>query len=61
MMIIFDILILVASLYVYMSLGIDKILLFVGSFSGIIVDFIGAIFLRCIQKILRQLKKKENN
>ena len=44
MMILFGILIVVASLYMYMSLDTDKILLFVGSFSGIIVDFIGAIF-----------------
>lgn len=54
MMIIFGILIVVASLYMYMSLDTDKILLFVGSFSGIIVDFIGAILLRCIPKILKQ-------
>lgn len=40
MMILFGILIVVASLYMYMSLDTDKILLFVGSFSGIIVDFI---------------------
>ena len=38
MMIIFGILIAVASLYMYMSSGADKILLFVGSLSGI-MDF----------------------
>ena len=46
----FGILIVVASLYMYMSLDTDKILLFVGSFSGIIVDFIGAIFIKMYTK-----------
>lgn len=50
MMILFGILIVVASLYMYMSLDTDKILLFVGSFSGIIVDFIGAIFIKMYTK-----------
>ena len=54
MMILFGILIVVASLYMYMSLNTDKILLFVGSFSGIIVDFIGAIFIKMYTKILKQ-------
>ena len=49
-MILFGILIVVASLYMYMSLDTDKILLFVGSFSGIIVDFIGAIFIKMYTK-----------
>ncbi len=50
MMIIFGILIVVASLYMYMSSDADKILLFVGSLSGIIVDFIGAIFIKMYTK-----------
>lgn len=50
MMIIFGVLIVVASLYMYMSLNTDKILLFVGSFSGIIVDFIGTIFIKMYTK-----------
>lgn len=50
MMIIFGILIVVATLYMYMSLDADKLLLFVGSLSGIIVDFIGAIFIKMYTK-----------
>lgn len=50
MMIIFGILIVAASLYMYMSLESDKILLFVGSLSGIIVDFIGAVFIKMYTK-----------
>jgi hypothetical protein len=46
MMIVFGILIVAISLYMYMSLDADKDLLFVGSFSGIIVDFIGAVFIK---------------
>lgn len=46
MMTIFGILIVAAALYMYMSLGADKVLLFVGSLSGIVVDFIGAIFIK---------------
>lgn len=49
-MIIFGILIVAASLYMYMSLDADKVLLFVGSLSGIIVDFIGAIFIKMYTK-----------
>lgn len=50
MMIIFGILIVVASLYMYMSMDADKDLLFVGSLSGIVVDFIGAIFIKMYTK-----------
>lgn len=50
MMIIFGILIVVASLYMYMSMDTDKVLLFVGSLSGIVVDFIGAIFIKMYTK-----------
>ena len=50
MMIMFGILIVVASLYMYMSLDADKILLFVGSISGILVDFIGAVFIKMYTK-----------
>ena len=50
MMIIFGILIVVASLYMYMSLDADKVLLYVGSTSGIVVDFIGAIFITMYTK-----------
>lgn len=49
MMIIFGILI-VVSLYMYTSLNSDKTLLFVGSLSGILVDFIGAIFIKMYTK-----------
>ena len=50
MMIIFGILIVVASLYMYISLDADKVLLAVGSLSGIVVDFIGAIFIKMYNK-----------
>lgn len=50
MMIIFGILIVVASLYMYASFDSDKILLLVGSLSGIVVDFIGAIFIKMYTK-----------
>ena len=50
MMIIFGILIVVASLYMYTSSDSDKILLLVGSLSGIVVDFIGAIFIKMYTK-----------
>lgn len=45
-MIIFGVLIVAASLYMYTSLDADKVLLLVGSLSGIVVDFIGAIFIK---------------
>lgn len=50
MMIIFGILIVVVSLYMYTSLDSDKVLLLVGSLSGIVVDFIGAIFIKMYTK-----------
>ena len=50
MMIIFGILLVAASLYIYISLDADKILLLVGSLSGIVVDFIGAIFIKMYTK-----------
>lgn len=50
MMIIFGILIVAASLYLYTSFDSDKILLLVGSLSGIVVDFIGAIFIKMYNK-----------
>lgn len=46
MMIIFGILIVVASLIMYVYTGSDKTLLLVGNISGIIVDFVGAIFIK---------------
>ena len=54
-MIILGILIVVASLVLYVYLNSDRILLFVGNISGIIVDFVGAIFIKCIHKMLMQL------
>lgn len=50
MMIIFGILIVAVSLYMYMSMDADTVLLFVGSLSGIVVDFIGAIFIKMYTK-----------
>lgn len=50
MMIIFGILIVAASLYMYISLASDRVLLYVGSLSGIVVDFIGAIFIKMYTK-----------
>jgi len=49
-MIIFGVLIVAASLYMYTSMNSDKVLLFVGSISGIVVDFIGAIFIKMYTK-----------
>lgn len=50
MMIMFGILIVATSLFMYMSMDADTVLLFVGSLSGIIVDFIGAIFIKMYTK-----------
>ena len=50
MMIIFGILIVGVTLYTYTSFETDKILLIVGSLSGIVVDFIGAIFIKMYTK-----------
>ncbi len=46
MMIIFGILIVVASLVMYIYTDADKTLLLVGNISGIIVDFVGAVFIK---------------
>lgn len=50
MMIIFGILIVGVSLYMYMSLDSDKVLLFAGSLSGIVLDFIGVVFIKMYTK-----------
>lgn len=50
LMIVFGILIVISSLYMYTFLETDKILLIIGSLSGIIVDFIGAIFIKMYTK-----------
>jgi hypothetical protein len=50
MMIVFGISIVMATLYMYMYLNEDTVLLFVGSLSGIVVDFIGAIFIKMYTK-----------
>ena len=49
-MIIFGIFIVIISLYMYTTFEADNILLFVGSLSGIIVDFIGATFIKMYTK-----------
>lgn len=49
-MIVFGMIIVAISLYMYVSIDTDKVLLFVGSFSGIIVDFIGAVFIKMYTK-----------
>lgn len=50
MMIILGVLMVGATLYMYITLDTDKTLLFVGSLSGIVVDFIGAIFIKMYTK-----------
>ena len=45
-MIVFGALIVAASIFVYASCSVDKIVLLVGSLSGIVVDFIGAVFIK---------------
>lgn len=50
MMIIFGLLIVGVALYMYTSFETDKILLIIGSLSGIVVDFIGAIFIKMYNK-----------
>lgn len=57
MMIIFGILIVISSLYMYMSMDGDKNPLFVGSLSGIVVDFIGAIFIKMYTKNIKAAVK----
>lgn len=50
MMIIFGLLIVGVTLYMYTSSETDRILLIIGSLSGIVVDFIGAIFIKMYNK-----------
>ena len=50
MMIIFGILIVVGSLYMYTTFDSDKVLLLVGRLNGLVVDFIGAIFIKMYTK-----------
>lgn len=50
MMIIFGIVIVAVSIYMYIYFDSDKVLLFVGSLSGIVVDFIGAVFIKMYTK-----------
>lgn len=50
MMVIFGMLIVAASLYMYMSLNADKVLLCIGSLSGFIADFVGAVFIKMYTK-----------
>lgn len=45
-MIVFGIVIVMMALYLYVALDVDKVVLVVGSLSGIIVDFIGAVFIK---------------
>ena len=46
MMVIFGMLIVAASLYMYMPLNADKVLLCIGSLSGVIADFVGTVFIK---------------
>ena len=50
MMVIFGMLIVAASLYMYMSLNADKVLLCIGSLCGVIADFVGAVFIKMYTK-----------
>ena len=50
MMVIFGMLIVAASLYMYMSLNADKVLLCICSLSGVIADFVGAVFIKMYTK-----------
>lgn len=45
-MIIFGILIIVVSVVVYVYMDADKIILLTGNISGILIDFVGAVFIR---------------
>lgn len=49
-MVLFGIMMVAVSLYMYVSKDADMILLSVGSLSGILVDFIGAIFIKMYTK-----------
>ncbi len=60
MMVIFGMLIVAASLY--MSLNADKVLLCIGSLSGVIADFVGAVFIKMYTKnIEAAVKFAESN
>ena len=61
MMVIFGMLIVAASLYMYMCLNADKVLLFVGNLSGIIADFVGAVFIKMYTKNIEAGKVQELN
>lgn len=50
MMVIFGVIIVITSLIMYVVLETDRILLFVGNISGVIVNFIGAIFIKMYTK-----------
>ena len=56
-MIIAGIVIVAATCYVYITMKYDKALLLVGNISGIIVNFIGAIFIRMYTKNLEAAVK----
>lgn len=60
MMILFGIIIVAGSLYMYMSLNGDKVLLSVGSLSGIVVDFIGAVFIKMYTKNIEASRTGNN-
>lgn len=45
-MIFFGIIIVIATLCMYATMNVDKLLLLVGGLSGIVVDFIGAVFIK---------------
>lgn len=58
MMIIVGALIVTASLYIYTSSShADKVVLFVGSLSGVVVDFIGAVFIKMYTKTIEAAVK----
>lgn len=47
-----------ASLYIYTSSShADKVVLFVGSLSGVVVDFIGAVFIKMYTKTIEAAVK----
>lgn len=56
-MIIAGIVIVLISCVIYISLETDRMLLIVGNISGIIVDFIGAIFIKMYTKNLKAAVK----
>lgn len=50
LMIFFGMMIVLATMYLYFSFGVDKSLLYTGSLSGIVFDFIGAVFIKMYTK-----------